>query len=261
MIIGDEGIGKSLLWIWMTAIITTGRQARTRVRHPRRRTRADIIVAITEDDWCTAVRPRLEITDEDLSMIRVICADPDGSRTSIFPRDLELITAKTDPRPDLVVVDAWLDTVPAGLKVRDPQQARLALHPWKDLATVTNAAISLICHTNRVRTANARDRYGATIELRKKARMSLSASRPGPTTAGSSSDPESQRRRHRARVKCSPSTSGTGSSTPPPTTTAPCPDSSTPASPSQTARQHLAESFAAGHDSQRQRRHDGVARY
>ena len=73
------------------------------------------------------------------------------------------------------MVDAWLDTVPAGLSVRDPQQARQALHPWKEIATITDAAVLLLCHTNRVATPNARDRYGATGELRKKARMTLYA--------------------------------------------------------------------------------------
>ena len=72
-------------------------------------------------------------------------------------------------------MDAWLDTVPAGLSVRDPQQARQALHPLKEVATITDAAVLLLCHTNRVTTANARDRYGATGELRKKARMTLYA--------------------------------------------------------------------------------------
>jgi hypothetical protein len=49
------------------------------------------------------------------------------------------------------------------------------LHPWKELATTTGAAILLLCHTNRVASANARDRYGATAELRKKARVTLFA--------------------------------------------------------------------------------------
>ena len=51
---------------------------------------------------------------------------------------MELIT-EADPKPDLVVVDAWLDTVPASLQVKDPQQARIALHPWKDAATTLDA--------------------------------------------------------------------------------------------------------------------------
>jgi len=117
---------------------------------------------------------RLEVAGADLTMIQVICTEADGSGAPIFPRDLFLI-AEADPKPALVVIDAWLDTVPAALSVRDPQQARLALHPWKEIATVTDAAMWLLCHTNRVDTPNARDRYGITGELRKKARMTLFA--------------------------------------------------------------------------------------
>jgi hypothetical protein len=94
----------------------------------------------------------------------------------VFPRDMHLIT-RADPVPDLVVVDARLDTVPGTLSVRDAQQARQALHPWKEAATTTGAAIFLMTHTNRVASPNARDKYGATIELRKKARMTLFALR------------------------------------------------------------------------------------
>ncbi|MGO9354665.1 MAG: hypothetical protein ACLP3C_28920 [Mycobacterium sp.] len=104
-------------------------------------------------------------------MIDVICTEADGSGAPIYPRNLTLIA--TDPTPALVVVDAWLDTVPAALSVRDPQQARLALHRWTELPTATDAAVSLICHTNRIASPNARDRYGSTIALRQKARMSL----------------------------------------------------------------------------------------
>ena len=92
----------------------------------------------------------------------------------MFPRDIHLIADAT-PAPLLVVVDAWLDTVPSNLNVKDPQSARIALHPWKDVATATDAAVLLLTHTNRVASANARDRYGITGELRKKARMTLYA--------------------------------------------------------------------------------------
>ncbi len=172
LIIGEEGIGKSLLWVWLAAIITTGREIRG-FGIPARDPARVIIAAITEDDWPSTVRPRLEVAGADLSMIDVVCAEQDGSGAAVFPRDIQLLR-DADPKPALIVVDAWLDTVPPSLRVKDPQDARVALHPWKELATVTGgAAVMLICHTNRVATANARDRYGATAELRKKARMSL----------------------------------------------------------------------------------------
>ncbi|GAB4671359.1 AAA family ATPase [Mycobacterium avium] len=176
LLIGDEGIGKSLFWTWIVAAVTTGKA------HPEfgipAREPAYVIIVCTEDDWTTVVRPRLEVAGANLDLISVICTDEDGSGAPVFPRDLFLI-AEANPAPALVVVDAWLDTVPPGLTVRDPQQARQALHPWKELATKTDAAMLLLCHTNRVSSANARDKYGATAELRKKTRMSLMAQLDG----------------------------------------------------------------------------------
>lgn len=172
LLVGDEGIGKSLLWVWIVGAVTTGKplpEFGIPGGDP-----AHVILVCTEDDWTTTVRPRLEVAGADLAMVHVICTEEDGSGAPIFPRDLFLI-AEADPAPALVVVDAWLDTVPAMLSVRDPQQARQALHPWKELANATDAAVLLLCHTNRVASANARDRYGATGELRKKARMTLYA--------------------------------------------------------------------------------------
>ncbi len=172
LLVGDEGIGKSLLWVWIAAAITTGKpqpEFGIPARDPGR-----VIVVATEDDWCTTVRPRLEAAHADLKHVSVICTEPDGSGAPTFPRDVPLI-GQADPTPALVVVDAWLDTVPPGLKIRDPQDARKALHPFKEVAQTSDAAVLLITHTNRDKSADARDRYGITSELRKKARMTLYA--------------------------------------------------------------------------------------
>lgn len=172
LLVGDEGIGKSLLWVWIAGAITTGKplpEFGIPARDP-----AHVIVVVTEDDWSSTVRPRLEAVGADLARVSVVCTESDGSGAPTFPRDLHLI-ASADPVPALVVVDAWLDTVPSGLRVRDPQDARIALHPWKELAQITNASVLLITHTNRDKSADARDRYGITGELRKKARMTLYA--------------------------------------------------------------------------------------
>ncbi|MCT7369618.1 AAA family ATPase [Mycolicibacterium llatzerense] len=174
LLVGDEGIGKSLFWVYLAAAVTTGKPL-FEFGVPRRDP-AQVFVVVTEDDWATTVRPRLEVAGADLGMVRVICADEDGSGAPEFPRDLPLI-ANADPAPALVVVDAWLDTVPSKLQVKDPQHARQALHPWKDAATATDAAVLLLAHTNRVDSANTRLKYGATGELRKKARMALFAQR------------------------------------------------------------------------------------
>ena len=172
LLVGEEGIGKSLLWVWIAAAITTGKP-RPEFGIPARDP-AHVVVVVTEDNWSTAVRPRLEAAGADLSRVSVICTEADGSGAPVFPRDLHLID-NADPAPALVAVDAWLDTVPGKLNVRDPQDARKALHPWKETATKTGAAVLLITHTNRDKSADARDKYGITGELRKKARMTLYA--------------------------------------------------------------------------------------
>jgi len=172
LLVGDEGIGKSLLWVLIAGAVTTGKALPAfgiPARDPSR-----ILLVCTEDDWTTTVRPRLDVAGADLSMVDVICIEDDGSGAPVFPRDLHLIS-HAGTTWALIVVDAWLDTVAAGLSVRDPQQARQALHPWKEIASATDAAVLLLTHTNRVASTNPRDRYGATGELRKKARMTLFA--------------------------------------------------------------------------------------
>ncbi|WP_055474747.1 AAA family ATPase [Gordonia sp. HS-NH1] len=174
LLVGDEGIGKSMFWVWIVAAVTTGTglpEFGIPARDP-----ADVLLVVTEDDWSTTVRPRLEVAGADMDRVAVICAEEDGSGAPTFPDDIDLVM-DADPKPLLVVVDAWLDTVPAKLSVRDPQQARQALHPWKEAAGKLGAAVLLLTHTNRVASASARDKYGATVELRKKARMTLFAQR------------------------------------------------------------------------------------
>ncbi|WP_084021657.1 AAA family ATPase [Mycobacterium avium] len=172
LLVGDEGIGKSLFWVWLVAYVTTGR-ACPEYGIPERESGHVFLVA-TEDDWSTAVLPRLEVAGVNLDFVHVICVEEDGSGAPTFPRDIDVLS-ESEITPALVVVDAWLDTVPSGLQVRDPQQARQALHPWREYAASTRASVLLLTHTNRVATANPRDKYGITSELRKKARSTLFA--------------------------------------------------------------------------------------
>lgn len=172
LLVGDEGIGKSLYWVWLITHVTTGKpcpEYGIPAREP-----AHVFLVLTEDDWITAVRPRLEVAGANIDYVHVICVEPDGSGAPTFPAHMEVLYGAAIT-PALVIMDAWLDTTPAGLQVRDPQQARQALHPWKEYTASTRAAAVLLTHTNRVATANARDKYGITSELRKKARSTLFA--------------------------------------------------------------------------------------
>jgi len=170
ILVGDEGIGKSLLWVWIVAAVTTGRplpEFGVPARAP-----GLVALVLTEDEWAYTVRPRLDVAGADLDNVLVICTEQDGSGAPVFPRDMHLVK---EAAPMLVVVDAFLDTVDRKFSMKDPQQARLALHPWKEAATATGASVLLLTHTNRVDSKSARDKYGITGELRKKARVTLYA--------------------------------------------------------------------------------------
>lgn len=241
LLVGDEGIGKSLLWVWLVAALTTG-QPRAEFGIPAGEPQS-VLLVITEDDWSTIVLPRLQAAGADLSLIRVLCTESDGSGSPIFPRDIALIRDAA-PAPALVVVDAWLDTVPAGLSVRDPQQARQALHPWREVATTTNAAVFLVAHTNRVATGNVRDRYGATGALRQKARLTLFAQRDddgtlvvGPEKSNGSADVTASRFAIRGVQYFSPTVDHDGT----------VPVLSYVGDTEHTAREHVAEAYAAEH--------------
>jgi hypothetical protein len=172
LLLGDEGIGKSLFWALLITHISTGK-AFEGFGMPDREPGL-VVLVLTEDDWSTDVLPRLKVLGADLNMVKVFCTEDDGSGSPVFPRDIHIIEAM-DPSPVLVVVDCWLDTVPPGKKIADPQQARSVLHPWKEMATRTDAAVMLLGHTNRIASANARAKYGATYALRQKCRLTLFA--------------------------------------------------------------------------------------
>jgi hypothetical protein len=156
LLLGDEGIGKSIFWVMLVAHITTGKPF-AGFGIPTREPQC-VVLVLTEDDWSKDVRPRLELAGADLGMIKVICSEKDGSGSPVFPRDIHRIDA-IDPHPALVVVDCWLDTVSPGQRISDPQQAREALHPWRDLATRIDAGVrprSISDHMNLLAAVNRR---------------------------------------------------------------------------------------------------------
>jgi hypothetical protein len=128
----------------------------------------------TEDGWEDTIRPRLEVACADLERVDVLCACDDGTGTPTFPDDMSVLR-DCEIRPSLVVVDAWIDTVPGGLQVKDAQKARRAVGPSKDYAAKTGAAVLLVTHTNRQESQDIRNTYGLSGALRQVARSTLYA--------------------------------------------------------------------------------------
>ncbi|WP_188534067.1 AAA family ATPase [Kocuria dechangensis] len=183
VLVGDEGIGKSLAWVAVAAAVTTGTPFppfNIPAREP-----ADVVLIITEDGP-GEVRERLKVAGADLDRVFVFSADDDGTGSPVFGHSTKegafqaLRTYLEDEslNPALLVVDAWLDTVQGNLNIKDTQQARQALHPWKVTASRHDLSVMLLTHTNRMDTGNTRNKMGGTAALRQKARMVLYAARP-----------------------------------------------------------------------------------
>jgi len=177
VLVGDEGIGKSLAWVMLASRVTTGKALPA--FHLPAREPGDVVLIITEDS-AGEVMARLTAAGADLARVHLFSESEDGSGTPVFPESMPVLyewATENQITPALVVVDAWLDTVATGLNVRDTQQGRIALAPWKEAATRLGTSVILVTHTNRMDTANTRDLLGATVALRQKARMILFAAR------------------------------------------------------------------------------------
>ena len=169
LLVGAEGIGKSLFWVWVVAAVTNGR-ALPEIGLPARDP-LDVLIVANEDD-ASEVLARLVVAGADLSRV-VVIGEPDDLHPRSVEDDIEAYARTHDGRIGLVVVDMWLSTVDPRLDVQKPQAARTALKPWHDLAVSLETAVMLLAHTNRSTSKNARDRYGVTSELRKIARMTI----------------------------------------------------------------------------------------
>ncbi|QOR69137.1 AAA family ATPase [Ruania alkalisoli] len=173
VLVGEEGIGKSLWWVAVAAHLTTGR-AMPAIGLPPGESR-NVLLILTEDLW-GEVRAGLEAAGADLRHVKVLCTAADGSGVPTVPGDHQLVyEAALEHEAALIVVDAWLDVVPSGIRVADTQQARQALAPWSEICKRTGATALLLTHTNRLQTTSTRDRMGGTVALRQKARLTLVA--------------------------------------------------------------------------------------
>lgn len=173
VLVGDEGIGKSLYWVMLAVALTTGRGLPSYgipSGQPQR-----VLLFLAENGWADMDLPRLIAAGADPNYIDVIATYSDGTGAGSFSTHIQHEIDQMDIKPALIVADPWLDTVPGNLNVKDGQQAKQAIRPWRETAIKHDAGVLLIAHTNRMSSASARDKYGATAELRKTARMTLYA--------------------------------------------------------------------------------------
>ena len=171
LLVGAEGIGKSLWSIRAIASITTGHPwgPFTSASDP-----ADAILIATEDGWEDTIRPRLEVACADLDRVHVLCADNDGTGTPTFPDDMSALREHRDraePRCGGCVDRHGARWLTGQGRPEGPR----AVAPWKDYAAETGAAVLLVTHTNRQESQDIRNTYGLSGALRQVARSTMYA--------------------------------------------------------------------------------------
>jgi len=170
---GDPGVGKSTLIIDLAARVTTGTPM---TGETGRRPPASVIMLSAEDDIADTIRPRLEAAGADLDRVFIFEHVLDGgeSRPPELPRDLPLVHAKIQElNAQLVTVDPLMAFLGADIRTGIDHHVRRALHPARDIAEQTRAALLVARHLNKGGDSGALYRGGGSIGIAGAARSVL----------------------------------------------------------------------------------------
>jgi hypothetical protein len=155
LIVGDPGVGKSMLTVDMAARVSTG--AAWPLVPNSGGPAGEVIILSAEDDPADTIRPRLDAAGADASRIVVLSAvkrtDPSGNSSSSpfsLERDIPVLDAaiKKTPGVRLVIVDP----ISAYLGKTDSHknaEVRTILAPLAKLAADQNVAVAAITHLSK----------------------------------------------------------------------------------------------------------------
>jgi len=156
LIVGDPGLGKSFLTLWLAAQITTGREWPDDPLSVA--PLGDAILLNAEDDAADTIRPRLDAAAADPSRVIALQGvrriDPKGGppALSLFTlhRDIPMLKAAIKKRPEtkLVVIDpvsAFLGDVDS----HNNSEVRALLAPLAQLAAEEGVALVIVSHLNK----------------------------------------------------------------------------------------------------------------
>jgi AAA domain len=151
LIPGREGIGKSLLLIWMIAQLTRGTLPGIFAGSPR-----PVIYSATEDSWQHTIVPRLIAAGADLGLVyRVDVEHIDtGSMVDlIVPRDCDLLAEQAHQMGvAMIALDPLMSVIARGIDTYNDREMRTALEPLARLADETGSMIVGLAHFNKTST-------------------------------------------------------------------------------------------------------------
>jgi hypothetical protein len=147
LIPGREGIGKSLLLVWLTAQLTRGTLPGVHHGTPR-----PVIYAATEDSWSYTIAPRLIAAGADLDMVyRVEVVEEDAAVLPLtLPRDCaRLGEAIKRERVAMLALDPLMSVIAPNLDTHRDRELRVALEPLVAVADATGCAVAGLAHFNK----------------------------------------------------------------------------------------------------------------
>ncbi|MBI4585498.1 MAG: AAA family ATPase [Planctomycetes bacterium] len=154
MVVGDPGLGKSLLTVDIAAIVSRG--ACWPDRPGQRGEAGDVVLIGAEDDLADTVLPRLEAAGADVSRVVALEGISEASAGASvrlwldLRRDLPLIEATIAALPDprLIVIDP-ISAFLGGVDTHKNSDVRGVLGPLAELAARTGTAILCVSHLNK----------------------------------------------------------------------------------------------------------------
>ena len=188
-LVGDPGLGKSLLSLLLVARLSQGELASGE---------GNSLLLSAEDSREHIVLPRLQAAGADLARVFFPPLGEDGFEQPIsLPDGLQrLRDLIIEVEAKLVVIDPFVAHLPEGVNSWQDQSVRTALAPLHRLAGETEAALLLIGHLNKAEGSNPMRRIGGSIGIPAAARSVLLLARDPDDPEG-----ESGSRRVLAQVK------------------------------------------------------------
>lgn len=145
---GDPDGGKTTIVIDLAARVTAGAAfpGETVGRPPR-----SVLFICSEDSASLTIKPRLRAAGADMSRVHFIegIDTPEGRRPVLIPDDLaDIQAAAKNLDVELIAIDPLMGLFSADVNTHNDQSVRQALHPLKEFAEKTGAAVICLRHLN-----------------------------------------------------------------------------------------------------------------
>jgi hypothetical protein len=169
---GDPGLGKSVLTMDLAGRVSAG----LGMPDGSDCKPGGVVILNAEDGLADTIKPRLAAAAGDANRVLALneIPGPDGPRAITLPSDLAYVEAaikRMDAK--LVTVDPVMAFLGQEVNVYRDQDCRRALHPLKDLAERTGAAVLVVRHLNKNVAGNPLYRGGGSIGIIGAARSAL----------------------------------------------------------------------------------------